>query len=67
MHHKSGVISGSHACRDCTWSVILDAELYTTFPGDRVLLFVAIRFNTTFQPLRPCYEKTPVSWKMQKV
>ena len=33
----------------------LDAELYTTCPGERVL--VAIRFNVTFLPLRPCYEK----------
>jgi len=31
--------------------IILDAELYTTCPGERVL--VAIRFNVTFLPLRP--------------
>jgi len=55
MHHNYGVISGSHACRDCVWPIILDAELYTTCPGERVL--VAIRFNATFLPLRPCYEK----------
>jgi len=56
MHYISGVVSGSHACRDCVWPIILDAELYTTCPGERVL--VATRFNVTFLPLRLCYEKT---------
>jgi len=32
-HHNCGVISGSHACRDCVWPIILDAELYTTCPS----------------------------------
>ena len=50
------VISGSHACRDCGWYIILVAELYTTCPGERVL--VAIRFNVTFLPLRLCYVNT---------
>jgi len=40
------VISGSHACRDCVWRILLVAELYTTCPGERVL--VATRFNVTF-------------------
>jgi len=35
--------------------IILDAELYTTCPGERVL--VVIRFNATFLPLRPYWEK----------
>jgi len=30
-----GVISGGHACRDCGWHIILDAELYATCPGER--------------------------------
>jgi len=38
------------------WHIILDAELYTTCPGERVL--VATRFNVTFLPLRLCYENT---------
>ena len=46
MHLNYGVISGSHTCRDCVWHIILDAELYTTCPGERVL--VATRFNVTF-------------------
>jgi len=50
------VISGSHACRDCVWHIILDAELYTTCPGERVL--VTTRFIVTFVPLRRCYENT---------
>ena len=50
MHHNYGVISESHASRDCVWLVILEAELYTTFPGQRVL--VVIRFNVSFPHLR---------------
>jgi len=38
------------------WHIILDAELYTTCPGERVL--VATRFNVTFLPLKLCNEKT---------
>jgi len=56
MHHNYGVISGSHACRDCVWRIILDAELYTTCPGERVL--VPTKFNVTFLPLMLCYENT---------
>jgi len=37
MHHYYSVISGSRACRDCVWHIISDAELYTTYPGDRGL------------------------------
>jgi len=61
-----GVISGSHACRDCVWPIILDTELYATCPGEQVLL--AIRFNVTFLPLGPVTKKyVPVSRKRQKV
>ena len=56
MHLNYGVISGSHACRDCMWHIILVAELYTTCPGERVL--VATKFNVTFLPLRLCYVNT---------
>ena len=52
--HDHDVISGRHACRDCVWPIMLDSELYTTCPGERVLVF--IRFNATFLPLRPCSE-----------
>jgi len=38
MHLNYGVISGSHACRGCVWHIILDEELYTTCPGERVLV-----------------------------
>jgi len=38
MRHNYGGISESHACKDCAWPIILDAELYTTCPGERVLL-----------------------------
>ena len=30
--------SESHACKDCVRPIILDAELYTTCPGERVLV-----------------------------
>ena len=56
MHLNYGVISGSHAGRDCGWHIILVAELYTTCPGERVL--VATKFNVTFLPLRHCYVNT---------
>jgi len=38
MHHNYGGISESHACKDCVWPIILDAELYTTCPGKRELV-----------------------------
>jgi len=37
MHQKYGGISESHACKDYVWPIILDAELYTACPGERVL------------------------------
>ena len=37
-HHNYDGISESHACKDCVWPIILDAELYTTCPGERVLV-----------------------------
>ena len=56
MHLNYGIISGSHSCRDCGWHIILVAELYTTCPGEQVL--VATKFNVTFLPLRLCYANT---------
>ena len=56
MHLISGVISRSHACRDCGWHIILVAELHTTCPGEGVL--VATKFNVTFLPFRLCYVNT---------
>jgi len=38
MHHKYGGLSESDACKDCVLPVISDAELYTTCPGERVLV-----------------------------
>jgi len=38
MRHNYCGISESHACKDCVWPIILDAELYTTCPGERVLV-----------------------------
>jgi len=41
MRHKYGGISESHACKNCVWPIILDAELYTTCPGERGLVVMA--------------------------
>jgi len=38
MHQNYGGISESYACKHCVWPIILDAELYTTCPGERVLV-----------------------------
>ena len=38
MHHKYGRISESHACKDCVWPIILDAELCTTCHGELMLI-----------------------------
>jgi len=44
------------------WPIILGAELYTTFCGERVL--VVIRFSAIFLPNRPYCEKICTSfWK----
>jgi len=40
VHHNYGGISESHACEDCVWPTILDAEEYTTCPGERVLVLM---------------------------
>ena len=50
VHHNCGVISGSHACSECLLPINLDAGLYTTCRGKRVL--IVIRFNATFLRLR---------------
>ena len=55
MHLNYGVISGSHACRDCGWQILV-VELYKTQPGEGVL--VATKSNVTFLPLRLCYVNT---------
>ena len=41
MHHNYGGISESHACKDCVWPIILDAELYISCPGERVLIVMS--------------------------
>jgi len=38
MRHKYGGISESYACKDCVSPIILDAELYTTCPGELMLV-----------------------------
>jgi len=37
MHRNYGGSSESHAFKDYVWPIILDAELYATCPGERVL------------------------------
>jgi len=38
MHYKYGGISESLACKHYVWPIILDAELYTTYTGELVLV-----------------------------
>jgi len=38
MHQNYGGISESHACKDYVWPIIFDADLYTTCPGERVIV-----------------------------
>jgi len=38
MHHNYGGISESHACKDCVWPIIFDAELYTIYSGEQGLV-----------------------------
>jgi len=72
MHHNMveyGGCSESHACNDCVWPIIMDAELYATCYGERVLIVMAhqVECNTpTFEALfKKKYELA--SRKMQKV
>jgi len=54
MPHNYGGISESHAFKHCVWPIILDAELYTTCPGERVLVVMThqVQFNIpTFEAL----------------
>jgi len=64
MHHNYGVTSGSHACRDCVWPTVLDVELYTTCPGERMLVANSHQvqcniptFEALIQKLRTCFSK----------
>ena len=38
MHQNYGELSESDACKDCVWPIIVDGELCTTCPGERVLV-----------------------------
>ena len=51
MHLNYGVISRSHACRDCGWHIILVAELYTTCPGEQVLVATKFKCNIPTEAL----------------
>jgi len=52
IHHNYGVISGSNACRHCVRHIILDAERYTTCPGERVFSSQQVQCNIpTFEAL----------------
>ena len=52
LHLNYGIISRSHACRDCVRHIILDAERYTTCPGERVFSNHQVQCNIpTFESL----------------
>jgi len=48
MHLNYGGISKSHAGKDCVWHIILDAELYSTCPGGRVLVVMTHQVQCNF-------------------
>jgi len=52
VHHKYGGSSESHACKDCVWPIILDAEFYTTRPGERALVVMTHQVHSKFLHLR---------------
>ena len=57
MHHKYDEISESHACKDCGWPIILDAELYTTCPGERVLVVMTHQVQCNIATLEALLRK----------
>ena len=57
MHHKYGGLSESDACKDCVWPVILDAELYITCPGERVLVVMTHQVQCNIPAFEAFYEK----------
>ena len=57
MHLNYGAISGSHACRDCGWHIILVAELYTACPAERSVSSHQVQCNIpTFEALLRKYK-----------
>jgi len=59
MHHRYIVISERHACRDCVLPIMLDAELCTTCPGERVLVLS----SDVLESLLPSQSHTPFESK----
>ena len=63
MHRNYGGISESHGCKDCVWPTILDAELYTTCPGERVLVVMTHQVQCNiptfeaFEKISTCFSK----------
>jgi len=61
--------SESHACKDCLWPIILDAELYTICLGERVLVVMTHHVACNIPTFEALFKKKYglVSRKMQKV
>ena len=57
MHHNYGGISESHACKDCVWPIILDAELYTTCLGERVLIVMTHQVQCNIPTFEALFKK----------
>ena len=47
MYHNYGGIWGNHACKGCMCPISLDAKVYTTFPGERVLVVMTHQAQRT--------------------
>ena len=69
MHKNYGGISESHACKDYVWPIILDAELYTTCPEERVLVVMTHQVQCNIPAFEAVLIKkyALISRKMQKV
>jgi len=69
MHHNYGGIPESHACKECVWRIILDAELYTTCPVERVLVVLTHQIQCNILTFEAVLRKkyALISRKMQKV
>ena len=64
MRHNYGGISESHTSKDCLWPIILDAEFYTIYPGERVLVVMTHQvqcniptFDAVLRKISTCFSK----------
>ena len=57
MHYNYGGLSDSGACNYCVWPIILDAELYTTCPEERVFVVMTHQVQCNIPTLEALLRK----------